>query len=324
VPPSPFVAAAAESSERRTSNPALDVSPVEVPLLKLSRVHIAVHALARASGTDHGRPWARQVPAVVVLDTGASLAFATARVGAEVPLRTGTTSRPARSFSGARGALYPLEPGESLRIALVPDSDARAVHVPVDHIAPATLHNADVIAPPQAFAPSGGAVALDFRGERLRVCETIAACRPGTGWERLAARPCAKDPELVTVDAAVNGHSLPLHLDTGAPTLLFRRHFEAAQLGQATRSLAPGTLTGFGGAAPVAEIATGRWRFAVSDGGRVELDAATLWVVGERGDAGPTRCFPAGSIGTDLLQQCELVLADGTPTTGFIRCRAPR
>jgi hypothetical protein len=263
------------------------------------------------------------LPVDVLLDTGASLAFGTARMGLELPLRTAPVSRGARGFSGSRGVLYPLELGERLAISLPSASVAQSVLTRVDYIAPASLHDAHVIAPPQALAPIGGAVRLDLARDELTICESLDACREGEGYHALAPGNCAEDPELVGIEVSVHGHALPMHLDTGAPTLLFRRYYDAAKLGEATQQIETGALSGIGGLAPDARLATGVFRFALGSGQPVSRDAALLWVVGAPGTAGPTRCFPAGSVGVDLLEGCQIVIGERPPLRGFVRCQAP-
>jgi hypothetical protein len=216
--------------------------------------------------------------------------------------------------------LYPLEAGEKLTVSIAPRGSPREIITPVEYLAPAALHGAHVIAPPQALAPIGGAVLLDFERDRLLVCESLESCRTGDGWHPLALRSCGEDPELVGIDVAINGHALPMHLDTGAPTLLFRRYFDAANLGETTRSTEPGTLSGIGGTAQHAVLASGNWHFTLAAHSAIKLDAYMMWVVGKGGDAGPTHCFPAGSLGTDLLQGCQLVLSERPPLRGYARC----
>lgn len=314
------LAVATETPVKRAARGDLRRPPLELPLVRLSRVHVAVAAQARASGVDRGEPWERELPILVVLDTGASLAFGTAELGVALPLRTAPSSRGARSFSGERGSLYPIETGEELTLSVGAAGDPRRVTARVDYLAPATLYGSHVIAPPQALAPIGGATLLDLEHDRLLVCESATECRTGSGWQPLTRRPCPEDPELVGVDVSINGQALPLHLDTGAPTLLFRRYFDAAHLGEATRALEPGSLSGISGAASVAVLATGAYEFQLSAGLGTTLETSMLWVVGQAGEAGPTSCFPAGSIGTDLLKDCQILLDERPGATGAIRC----
>jgi hypothetical protein len=192
----------------------------------------------------------------------------------------------------------------------------------VTHFGSASLHGADVIAPPQLLAPEGGAVRMDLARRRFVACESIAECAPGNGWQRLAERACPEEPDLIAVDATLNGHPGRFFLDTGGPTLSYRpfwrdNGFDAA----ATRAI-DGELTGLAGPAGDARRLEGRWTLAFG-AHRITRVLDGIWVVGQA-HASIGRCFPAGSIGTDALADCELVLADLTGEPGLLRCAGER
>ena len=312
------VGAAAEASLRRRARPNARPPHFEVPLERVSRVHVAVQATARAESLAEDAPQERAVNVQVLLDTGASLPFATAHGALRLSMRMGGAPAGARSFSGTRGTLYRLEEGDELSVSLLPRSDPRAVITGIYHLAPTTLHGAEIIAPPGQLAPIGGAVAIDLVRNRLRICETLETCRPGKGWRPLSASTCPGDPGVVGVDARINGKPAQLHLDLGAPTLVYRRFYEEAGFeGVETQ---PGRLSGIAGEAPDAEIASGRWRFELGPSRGLGRQVGVLWVVGFEAQSEVVECFPAGSVGLDLFEGCEIALGEAAPRRGWVRC----
>lgn len=316
VPRPVQLAAAVEDTARRQAGPALGKPHFEVPLERLSRVHVAIEGYVKAR-SEAG--WSKQdEPARIVLDTGASTVFGTAHAGTRFPLRTAPQTLRARSFRGESSALYPIDPDETVLLSLVRQKTPGAVETWVPYLAPATLYGADFIAPPRLLAPIGGAVLFDLRRNVFGLCETVGDCANGARFSDLAVETCPDVPELLGIRVSLEGHSARLLLDTGAPTLIFKDFYEREHLPYREQSRQAGNLTGIAGAAPDAALAFGAWSFRIEGSQSIDRTTNRLWVVSPS-QQGVSHCFPDGSVGLDLLEGCRLVLAEGKPQ-GLLRC----
>jgi hypothetical protein len=308
--------AAAIEDTRRRAGAALGKPLLEVPIERLSRVHVAIEGFVKARSAEG---WTKQdEKARIVLDTGASTVFGTANAGARFPLRTAPQTLRARSFHGESSALYPIDPRETLALSLVPRRASNAVETLVPYLAPATLYGADFIAPPRMLAPVGGAVRLDLRRNVFAVCETLRDCEHGAPFSELAVESCPDVPELLGVRISLEGHAARLLLDTGAPTLIFKEFYEREHLLYREQSRQAGNLTGMAGSAPDAALALGSWAFHFEGSPAIDRTTNRLWVV-IPSPQGVSHCFPDGSAGLDLIEGCELLLIEGKPRV-LLRC----
>jgi hypothetical protein len=311
---------AASGDRRRSARPGLR-APVEVPLVRVSRVHVAVKANAFAR--REGGPEVGSV-ATVLLDTGSSVPLATVdgqdrfalEVGIDPPLVS-------RGFSGHPSKLFAVAADQSLDLSLDARSAPDGVLFTVRHLSPNRLYGADVIAPPQLLAPRGGAVSLGLADGRFAVCESVEECE-GRESELVpsSVRICDDRPELVVVDVDLGGAKETMLLDTGAATLVFRDVFERARLQERVQSKRSGTLLGAGSATIGADVVTGDFAWRIGAGARVPRSPKSFWVVSVPEDRRPARCATAGSIGTDALEDCKVVIADGTPARAALTCKS--
>lgn len=318
----PLVKAGAATGHamRRLARSGSGPQRIELPLVSISRIHVAVDLQALASGTKNGHRWSRRGRVRVVLDTGASLPFGTAQAALRFPLGTAPTSRGAEGFAGGQGTLYPLDQGERLTLSLLAPESPRTVLVPVEYLAPTTLHDSDVIAPPEALAPIGGAVVLDFARHVFVVCESIAACRRGHGWRALSRRGCPESSATVPVTARIGGSTGRLRLDTGAASLVFHGFYARSHLATLAQSMQTGSLTGISRTSPRATLLRGDFQLEVGDRPGLMRRIDRLWLVGESGDLGPDACARDGSLGTDALHGCQLLLGERRPHRALLRC----
>jgi hypothetical protein len=308
---------------RRAARPGV-LSKREVPLVRLSRVHVAarMNGFLRSSGAGPGE---RAAVLTVLLDTGSSMPLATVdgqeALGLEVGMDPPLVSR---GFSGEASPLFVLSRSQELVLSFEARGAPDAVTLPVAHLSPNRLYGAHVIAPLHLLAPRGGAVGIDFGADRLSVCESAEACLAGGGpWTPLSTSPCVDRPELAVVEARLGGRAETLLLDTGAATLLFEEAYRGTELaGQVTAS-ATGSLFGAGSAEVRAARISGAFAMFLGAGGAIRRAFSSAWVVPVAPEQRPARCATAGSIGADLLEGCRVVLVDGPPLGGFLSCAGP-
>jgi len=308
-------------AERRRAQPGAARLRTDTRLERRSRVHVVVHAHGLMMTGDAGTSTTRDLE--VMLDTALSLPITTPRGERLFGLRPGLGEVvESRAFSGTKTELLPADDAQRLTVSIASTSDPLRVPVPVRYLGVNEIADADAVLPPHLLAPEGGFVAIDPANQRLSTCETSAACMSGTGFTRISEdAACPKSPGLIVVAARIEGSAARLLLDTGGASWISRSYFDAHALSTRATAFQDGKLMGAGASVTDGRVAQGRFLFAFGRDASATRTAERLWVIAAPG--GPvTDCGLDGSIGLDVLGDCELVLGDGTPPSAFARCRA--
>ncbi|NRA32245.1 MAG: hypothetical protein HRU17_02790 [Polyangiaceae bacterium] len=294
----------------------------ETDLRRLSPHHLGVRVYGFVLDTDtqqaRSNGWL-----TVLLDTGATLPLATTAAVERLRLgRDKARAIPVRSFAGALSSLDPLPANEVFLISTESFAEPGAVLTPVKYITPTAFEGVDVIVPPSALAPIGGAVRIDFRQDRFTICESIAACTKGTGWHLSAESKCYTDEQLVGIDARVgrlNGHFM---LDLGGVTLISQQAYEASGI---MPSAAPqkASLLGSDRKARDAHRLVGPFPALLGSRAGVKIQIPRFWLLDDPVTRQASTCFDSGSLGTEALANCELVLSQHLPRQGMLRCGTP-
>ena len=130
--------------------------------------------------------------------------------------------------------------------------------------------------------------------------------------------PAATIPISSSFSRSIEGARVRLLLDTGGATLVSEAFFDAHALAGHATSTRESELIGSGGASVHARRLEGTWSVVLGTGTHVTLPAHELWIPSELGGATAT-CHLDGSIGVDVLDGCELVIADEAPLNAFLR-----
>lgn len=305
--------------DRRPARPDARWTPVEAPLVRVSKTHVVVHGRATEIAGDGGAEFGLERPVSLLLDTGLSVVLATSDGEKNLGIHRGAGEPLASSsFSGSRTELAPADESTPVVVSAARLADPARVATRVEYVATDALEGADVVLPPWMLGPRGGAVRLDLDKLQFRACDALADCSDPGAPRISESTPCRDYPDLIVVTALVNGNAARLLLDTGGSTW-FDRGFFWAYLATRSRALRPGDLYGSGHDTVHAKVAEGPWSFVFGDERGARTTASQIWVVDPTGGA-VSSCGLDGAVGLDVFEGCTLVIADGSPPAVHASC----